>query len=566
MNGGRCGCATPGSEDPRVERCAPPGDPRVVRSGASSDPRIERLAARPDSRIELAGAAGPAFRLPRAEPGSSYRATRLKSPGPAGAGGGVGAGVGVLEAPEFVTSEPAGTGPLFQEDLPTDDIPFPSESWSSGWHTVDHSIFYVCGSDLGRWGKVDQEIAEYMQRPEIPGGSVAVINRTGELVYARGFMNVSAYEAARELPQRIVCPTSRFRIASISKVLTAVGVMKCEELGLLPNGLDTTLKDLGLDEYYDSTLAGAIHDEAWYKEDEWVAELTGVGFPVSRANVLSCVASTSITTPPGSWWNYATDGFILLARVIETVTGRDYEPWMVEKVLAPCGAVDTVIGEADRFPDNEVAYYGACWPWELEEDGSVAADHVTDKEVIRADGFGATVMDSSGRTVYVPRGTRNFCASDGGSGWVSTGLDLCRLMRALLCFPDGAAERTVLTAANVSKMVEKYATIWTDVTREEVEYKQGLGFKVELYRGENYDDCGHTGHLEGTQARLHARATLADTGGINTLSGYVMVALFNRHAAAWDDTDDEGNFHVAMREHVKAAVLATGAGDLWDEF
>ena len=72
----------------------------------------------------------------------------------------------------------------------------------------------------------DRIIARIMHDFDIPGAAVAVV-RHGRLVYARGF-GMADREAGTP-----VQPDSLFRIASVSKPITAVAVLKLVEDGLL---------------------------------------------------------------------------------------------------------------------------------------------------------------------------------------------------------------------------------------------------------------------------------------------------------------------------------------------
>ena len=76
----------------------------------------------------------------------------------------------------------------------------------------------------------DRIVARIMRDHDIPGAAVAVV-RYGRLVYARGF-GVADRESGTP-----VQPDSLFRIASLSKPITAVAVLKLVEDGRLE--LDT---------------------------------------------------------------------------------------------------------------------------------------------------------------------------------------------------------------------------------------------------------------------------------------------------------------------------------------
>jgi N-acyl-D-amino-acid deacylase len=77
-----------------------------------------------------------------------------------------------------------------------------------------------------RMASFDREVGEHMKARNIPGGALAVV-KDGRLVYARG------YGWADRDKQEPVEPASLFRIASISKPVTAVAVLKQVEQGRL---------------------------------------------------------------------------------------------------------------------------------------------------------------------------------------------------------------------------------------------------------------------------------------------------------------------------------------------
>ena len=72
----------------------------------------------------------------------------------------------------------------------------------------------------------DRIVARTMRDHRIPGAAVAIV-RHGRLVYARGF---GMADRLHEIP---VQPDSLFRIASVSKPITAVAVLKLVEDGRL---------------------------------------------------------------------------------------------------------------------------------------------------------------------------------------------------------------------------------------------------------------------------------------------------------------------------------------------
>src|SRR4051794_40123298 len=78
---------------------------------------------------------------------------------------------------------------------------------------------------------LDHCIIKVMQKWSVPGGQCAVA-KDGRLVYARGFGTVDQITAGAP-PPPIVSPSAQFRIASSSKPITAVAVLRLIERGQL---------------------------------------------------------------------------------------------------------------------------------------------------------------------------------------------------------------------------------------------------------------------------------------------------------------------------------------------
>ena len=58
------------------------------------------------------------------------------------------------------------------------------------------------------------------------------------------------------------------------------------------------------------------------------------------------------TFPPGTSFSYCDSGYVLLAILIEVVTGRSYYDVIQERVFAPAGMRDTAFLRLDQLPDD----------------------------------------------------------------------------------------------------------------------------------------------------------------------------------------------------------------------
>lgn len=170
----------------------------------------------------------------------------------------------------------------------------------------------------------------------IPGAVVAV-NIPGRQTWvgASGFADRGA-----QLP---MTPETRMRIASISKVFTAVVVMQLVEEGrlsldqplatwypdLLPNADTITVRMLlqqtsGLYDYLEDR---SYANQAYQQPDRFFAPQELVGY----------AARFPLAFAPGSAnnWDYSSTNYVILGMVIEAVTGKPLAVEMRERIFAP---------------------------------------------------------------------------------------------------------------------------------------------------------------------------------------------------------------------------------------
>lgn len=210
---------------------------------------------------------------------------------------------------------------------------------------------------------ISTQMQQYLSANQAPGAAIA-ITKDGRLVYAAGF-GYANKETGEEAG-----PTSLFRIASVSKPFTSVAIMKLIESGSLhltdhvfgPGGIlsaqfptppmnqkinGITIKHL-LEHV--SGLSNAGGDPMFMN--------TGMNHTPLISWVLNDPAHR-MTRDANTQFEYLNFGYSLLGRVIEKVTGKSYEQYVREAVLAPSGISGMFIdanSEAARRP-REAKYY-----------------------------------------------------------------------------------------------------------------------------------------------------------------------------------------------------------------
>ncbi len=225
-------------------------------------------------------------------------------------------------------------------------------------------------SDLEETKGIDVLINSFLEKNHIMGASVAITNHE-KLVYAKGF-GIANNETGEE-----VQPGHLFRIASISKLITAVAVLRLYEQGLIslndtvfgPNGI---LNDPQFLNYNDPriskiTVANLLnHTAGWNKKQGdpifnsvYIARKMKSDTPSDLDMIIEYSLNYKLSYTPGTHYAYSNFGYTLLGKIIEKITNMNYEDYVVANILRPAGIYDMHIGRnlyPEKFP-NEVKYF-----------------------------------------------------------------------------------------------------------------------------------------------------------------------------------------------------------------
>jgi len=267
----------------------------------------------------------------------------------------------------------------------------------------------------------DREIEAFMKARNIPGGALAVV-KDRRLVYARGY-----WWADRE-KRLAATPRSLFRIASVSKPITAVGVLRLVEdrrlnldakaFDLLPERfgpLPSAHPDPRLQQI---TVRQLLHHTGGWDRDKsfdpmfrprLIARTVGSPAPADPEAVIRYMRGQPLDFDPGTRYAYSNFGYCVLGRIIERVTGQPYADFIQKSVLHRCGIKDMRIGaslEAGQSP-GEVRYY-------------VPSDEKTEP-----------VFPGVTGKVTWPYGGFHLEAMDAHGAWIASAVDLARFAAAL---------------------------------------------------------------------------------------------------------------------------------------
>ncbi|MBO4756104.1 MAG: beta-lactamase family protein, partial [Bacteroidales bacterium] len=225
----------------------------------------------------------------------------------------------------------------------------------------------IVNEDIPELKAMDHAIDSFMNFWSLKGASLAIM-RNDSLLYAKGYGKADSTTP--------MTPGTTMRLASVSKLLTAVGIMKLQEEGKVfldtpvfgPFGVlneyDSYIKD---NNYYLITVEHLLRHQAGFSVrggDVMFSKLTfmrdwGLSEPPTPQFVVQKQLGRRLAFEPGTWQEYSNFGFLLLSLIIEKVSGEPYDQYMQEHVFAPAGCTQFRIGGnylKDRLP-GESQYF-----------------------------------------------------------------------------------------------------------------------------------------------------------------------------------------------------------------
>ncbi|EMS32221.1 hypothetical protein C943_01483 [Mariniradius saccharolyticus AK6] len=217
-------------------------------------------------------------------------------------------------------------------------------------------------SSADQFSSLDARIEETMEKYKFPGVQVAIM-KNERLVYQNSFGFAEVESSAR------VTNKSLFRIASISKPITAIGILKLVKDSKLE--LDSKVfgegailgTKFGAKPYSEAVKSITVRHLLEHKAGGWPNDANdpmflAIHYP--QHQLIGYVLDTRpLSNPPGSTIIYSNFGYCILGRIIEEVSGENYETYIKKNVLEPYGITSMHIGrnfDHDKH-ENEVKYY-----------------------------------------------------------------------------------------------------------------------------------------------------------------------------------------------------------------
>jgi CubicO group peptidase (beta-lactamase class C family) len=341
----------------------------------------------------------------------------------------------------------------------------------------------VSGQSLPGMEALDEAMQTLMQNNSYPGGTLAVAFQ-GRLVFnkAYGFAKPGLFSKS---PMQV---DQRMRIASMSKLITAVAALKAVDQGKLD--LDQPFaKLLGFpanpSEYADPRVLQITVRQLLQNHAGWVIDRARDPMfdctPACPGNSARWLASAKLDAEPGQLYSYSNINFCLAQQVIEKATGQKYVEYVKTNIAAPAGIQSWEFATL-RGKDDEPEYVS---------DNAAAYSNL------------------------------DFESLGGAGAWTSTAADYVRFLSAL----RNHGGRSLLSAASFTQLHGRPAAAAS--ASNPVYY--GLGVRARALDNGRVN-LWHSGSLPGTSSL-----------GLSYASGWNIVVIFNSRVAGPDRDQATGD-------------------------
>ena len=209
---------------------------------------------------------------------------------------------------------------------------------------------------------LDGWIEALLDYERIPGAAIAVIHNR-EVIHTKGY---GFANAERKTP---VTPRTRFRIASVTKMLTAIAVMQLRDDGRLQlddpvaNHLDWFHPALRKGSNQQPTIRDLLRHTAGLPcELDHAFRPDPADLAPTREHFIQRAAGIPLDYPVQTRHHYSNVGYALLGEIVSHLAAQSYEVRLRERITAPIGMSATFAGRPVASSSGQDATGYSTWP------------------------------------------------------------------------------------------------------------------------------------------------------------------------------------------------------------
>ena len=359
------------------------------------------------------------------------------------------------------------------------------------------------------WSQIERSFHGLLGEEDVVGGTIAFVRGSNLLgLSVHGFADK---ESGREVDERTI-----YHWASITKTLTSIAIMQLRDRGMLDLDdpivryvpeLEAAHNPFGPMEQV--TIRHLLSHSAGFRSSSWPwggGEDWHPHEPTEWSQLVAMMPYTEVEFEPGSRWQYSNPGIIFLGRVIESLSGDDFETYMEKNVLRPLGM--------------RSAYYDTT-PYHLLQHRSNNYNGIGDRRVPNGLDFDTGITTSNG-------------------GLNASVQDMAQYLAFLLNDAQNPAARAVLDRTSLEEM-------W----RAEVPIGESDGVRTDMALGYFLLERNGTRVVGHTGSQMAFRSFFY----IHPETGAGMIAVLNSAAGPDSAHPDTGRILAQLRDSMMDTLL-----------
>lgn len=199
--------------------------------------------------------------------------------------------------------------------------------------------------------KLDTLYSELYEKGAFNGS--VLIAENGQIIFEK------SYGLADEQTNRKLNDSSIFELASVSKQFTAMGIVQLKKEGKLSYQEDITKYVPELIDYKGITIqnllnhTGGLPDYMELSDKNW--EKSNIATNDDMLEMFKQVKPKKLFDPNDKW-DYSNTGYLVLATIIERVSGQEFGQYLKQKIFEPLDMKNTFVYRR-RFAPKEVQNY-----------------------------------------------------------------------------------------------------------------------------------------------------------------------------------------------------------------
>lgn len=196
------------------------------------------------------------------------------------------------------------------------------------------------GYDSSRVEALNTHLWKMIDNKKLIGASYCIAK--DDKVIANNALGYSSYKRDKE---KLMMPDTVMRIASVTKLVTAVAIFKLVEDGYIrpDEKMSMYIPQMNKEPFSDISIAQVLSHSSGltFGSDEKTNPYAYIEKCKKGDDWIEAGLKAGVTCKPGEQWIYSTFGYLLLGALIHNVTGIRAEEYITTNILEPLGMKDS---------------------------------------------------------------------------------------------------------------------------------------------------------------------------------------------------------------------------------